>query len=351
MKDIKEFFSLLFSQEAKEAWQEYLQQFEGNYEVFWHQMERNLSEEELMRMFRIMLMITGKGLFPFERRVRLFELAESMGMHIMPDHFYEPVPNTLALNQEAWQVYDARGMELDGEKQLDLLREMAEFIREMEDTPHEMPAAGCQYYFNSPSFCPTDAVFYYAVLRYFRPQRVFEIGCGHSTLVAARAAAKNGGMELTCVEPYPAEYLKKDLGISCRLIIKKVQELPLDTFQQLQANDVLFIDSSHVSKIGSDVNYLLLRVLPLLNPGVIVHFHDIFLPDEYPEHWIKEKKIFWNEQYLLHAFMLFNADYEVLLANHYLGKYHKPQLQRLMPKAPSHGGGSFWIRRKVKARQ
>jgi hypothetical protein len=126
-----------------------------------------------------------------------------------------------------------------------------------------------------------------------------------------------------------------------------VQEVELELFQQLGAGDVLFIDSSHVVKTGGDVNYLYLEVLPRLRPGVVVHVHDIFLPGEYRKDWVTEEFRFWTEQYLLQAFLAFNSEFEVLLCNSYLGRYHRPALQNVFPKAPWWGGGSFWMQRRM----
>jgi hypothetical protein len=128
---------------------------------------------------------------------------------------------------------------------------------------------------------------------------------------------------------------------------KKIQEVSPDTFQQLGANDILFIDSSHVVKCGGDVNYLFLEVLPRLQPGVIVHVHDIFLPGDYPKSWVKEHLRFWSEQYLLQAFLLFNSEYEVLLCNSYLDHKYGAELRAAFPNSPWWGGGSLWMRRKL----
>jgi hypothetical protein len=110
---------------------------------------------------------------------------------------------------------------------------------------------------------------------------------------------------------------------------------------------VLFIDSSHVSKVGGDVNFLFLEVLPRLRPGVIVHLHDVFLPAEYPRDWVVEKGRFWTEQYLLQAFLTFNDAWEILLANNYLGLEHAEALRTTFPTSPWWGGGSFWMRRRL----
>ena len=125
-----------------------------------------------------------------------------------------------------------------------------------------------------------------------------------------------------------------------------MQEIDLEFFSQLQSGDILFIDSSHTVKIGGDVNYLFLEVLPRLNPGVIVHVHDIFLPFECRRDWVLDEFRFWTEQYLLQAFLTFNSEFEVLLGNYYLSRYHEEHLQAAFPDLPRWIGGSFWMRRK-----
>jgi hypothetical protein len=123
--------------------------------------------------------------------------------------------------------------------------------------------------------------------------------------------------------------------------------LDVKFFSQLRSGDILFIDSSHTVKAGSDVNYLFLEVLPRLNAGVIVHVHDIFFPFDYRRDWIMEKFRFWSEQYLLQAFLMFNFEFKVLMANSYLNHYHLPDLKAAFPNLHDWIGGSFWMRRKL----
>ena len=194
------------------------------------------------------------------------------------------------------------------------------------------------------------------MVRHFQPQLIIEIGSGFSSLLLGEAAAKNNSSALICIEPFPQEFLKQGFPGLHRLIEKKVEDIDLEFFSQLHSGDVLFIDSSHTVKIGGDVNYLFLEVLPRLEPGVIVHIHDIFLPFEYRRDWVKEEFRFWTEQYLLQAFLTFNSEFEVLMANSYLAhgyledlKAAFPSLEKLkttLPNSVRWGGGSFWMRRK-----
>ena len=212
------------------------------------------------------------------------------------------------------------------------------------DRPHE-------YYLNNGLFGGTDALALYCMVRHFKPRLILEVGSGHSSRLCAQAAVLNGCTELVCIEPNPDPLLKLGFPGLGTLISQPVQEVGLETFDQLRDGDILFIDSSHVVACGSDVNYLFLEVLPRLKPGVIVHVHDIFLPCDYPRQWVKEQRRFWNEQYLLHAFLLFNSDYEVLQANSYLEATHPSQMRATFPHSPWWGGGSFWMRRRSAAQR
>jgi hypothetical protein len=194
------------------------------------------------------------------------------------------------------------------------------------------------------------------MVRQFQPRLIIEIGSGLSSLLLAQAAARNGSSSLTCVEPFPREFLRKGFPGLQSLIEKKVQDINLEFFSQLESGDMLFIDSSHTVKIGGDVNYLFLEVLPRLKPGVIVHVHDIFLPFEYRRDWVMDQFRFWSEQYLLQAFLSFNSEFEVLMANRYLAHRYPEDieaafpilesLKALRPNSVRWYGGSFWIRRK-----
>ena len=182
-------------------------------------------------------------------------------------------------------------------------------------------------------------------------KHLIEIGSGHSTLLAAQAfqkiAQEGRAGELIACEPYPKEFLRRGFPGLSRLIEKKVQDVPLAEFEALGRNDILFIDSSHVLKIGSDVQFEFLEILPRLKPGVLVHFHDIFLPEEYPRQWILEKHKFWTEQYLLQAFLACNQSFEVLWASNFMRLMHPEALRQAFTRydPAKVRPGSCWIRR------
>jgi hypothetical protein len=150
----------------------------------------------------------------------------------------------------------------------------------------------------------------------------------------------------SCIEPYENPWLE-ELGID-EVIRERVEDVNLEIFDELKQNDILFIDSSHVLRTGGDVFTEYLHIIPKLNPGVLVHIHDIFLPYEYPRKWIVNKRQFWTEQYLLQAFLAFNSEFEVLLSINYLAKQYPNELSSACPffGRLKGGHGSFWIRRK-----
>ena len=276
-----------------------------------------------------------------------FRLWEENGFHLTPVHFYLPIPDTGTLTDASIErESDLPGVDMNESGQLDLLRgvfprfreEYDKFAFEPTGVPHE-------FYFNNDLFSGTDALALYCMLRHFRPKRVLEVGSGFSSRVSAAALLRNGdGGTLTCVEPYPAEVLTNGFPGLSRLITKPVQAVAPEVFEELGSGDVLFIDTSHVVAIGSDVNYLFLEILPRLKPGVIVHVHDIYFPTEYPRAWVMQERRFWTEQYLLQAFLACNADFEVLLCNSHLWRKHRQAVLETFPRSPWWGGGSLWMR-------
>ena len=276
-----------------------------------------------------------------------FRLWEEQGVHITPVHFYQPIPDTRTLSETLWTEPSAlAGLNMNEAVQLDLLHNcFPKFRDEYLQFPVSAPEGPEQFYLDNGRFGGTDALVAYCMVRHFKPKTIIEIGSGYSSLISGAAAAKNGSPALVCVEPYPLEFLTKGFPGLRSLVQQKVEDLRLEFFSQLQSGDILFIDSSHTVKIGGDVNYLFLEVLPRLDPGVIVHIHDILLPFDYRRDWVMDELRFWTEQYLLQAFLAHNSEFEVLFANNYMGHYHLPDFEKTFPHSPWSGGGSFWIRR------
>jgi hypothetical protein len=282
----------------------------------------------------------------------LFTAAQNMGAHVLPVHYYSPVPDTNAIDNFSWtERFDRTpGWDLGEQKQLELLEALAMFGSELEELRNATEGTDLSAFdWSNPAFNQTDAALYYSMIRRFRPKQIIEVGAGHSTRIAAKACLRflPDKVALEAIEPYPPAHLSCGITGLSRLSAIPVQAVEISRFKSLEANDILFIDSSHVCRIGSDVNYLFGQVLPQLARGVIVHLHDIFLPWNLPADWVINKGIFWNEQYILLAWLHGNTDYEVLLASHFLGRVYDGHLRRAFRFLHSPGGSSFWIRRKT----
>jgi len=248
-----------------------------------------------------------------------------MGFHIVRNHFYDPVPDTRTLKDELWQKNSSLpGIDMNDEKQVELLSLFASrYKSEYGKFSLDKTSKSHEYFINNIWFGPVDAAILYCMIRHFKPGKVLEVGSGFSSYVAACALKKNKeesslDSELVAIDPYPNDTLKKGFPGLSRLIWKKIQDVELNEFEELKENDILFIDSSHVVRIGSDVTYLFCEVLPRLKEGVLVHFHDIFIPAEYSKKWVMKEYKFFNEQYMLQAFLMHNDAFRVLLAGNYM---------------------------------
>jgi predicted O-methyltransferase YrrM len=256
-------------------------------------------------------------------------------------HFYSPMTAPAdAERAAAWaeNVPSALpGVDISADQQLVFASKLANSLNE--------PLPGPRYYPDNSQFGPADGAVYRAILNELRPARVVEVGSGFSTAVLLDEADRSQlDVEVTCIEPYPQRLLglmRDSDRERVTLHRKPVQDVPLDVYNQLGSGDILFIDSTHVVKAGSDVNWLFLRVLPQLNEGVVVHIHDIFWPFEYPKTWLCERRD-WTEDYLLHAFLIGNDSWRIMLFSSWLWKNH-PELvpDHLRGREP----GSIWLRR------
>ncbi|MEW4567719.1 class I SAM-dependent methyltransferase [Tautonia sp. JC769] len=270
-----------------------------------------------------------------------FEFWQARGLHALPVHFYKPVPDTRLLGDDLWtRRSDLVGVDMNEAGQLAFLdRFRTDYQSEFEQLE---PGRG-----GAP-----DWGVLYCMIRHFKPRRVIEVGSGVSTTVSAMTLLRNQketGIEarFTAIEPYPLPFLTDGMPGLSELRRSTLQEIPLSEFEALEANDILFLDSSHVLKVGSDVQYAFLEILPRLRPGVVVHVHDIFFPYEYPRKLAFEFQSFWNEMYLLQAFLAFNAAFEVLWSSSYLHHLHPDALRETFPRYSPAGGtpSSFWMRR------
>jgi predicted O-methyltransferase YrrM len=290
------------------------------------------------------------------RRVikKLFPFFQRFGVHVVPNHYYEPVPDTSKLSEDTWSKRSALvGIDIGEKGQMELLAELvSKFKREYDSFPKKKTAVPHEFSFENDSFGPVDAEVLYCMVRHLKPSKILEIGSGNSTYISAKAAVINkeqgSDCELVCIEPFPNVVLRKGFPGLSRLIVRPMQEVPLAEFESLGENDILFIDSSHMLKMGSDVQRIYLEVLPVLKKGVVVHIHDIFLPAEYPRQWVMEHRMFWNEQYLLQAFLTFNERFRVLWAGSYMHLVHGEELGRAFKSFDPRKNrpGSFWMKRR-----
>lgn len=275
-----------------------------------------------------------------------FALAQKHGLHITPNHFYSPIPDTEALPDALWEKPSSlAGVDMREHDQLALLNTtFARYSDLFAGFPLRSTGNDLDFSFENSQIAGADPFVLYAFVRERRPQRIVEVGSGYSTLVTARAVRENGQGEIFCVEPYPRDFLPRAVEGIGTILRQQVQSVDMAIFDALELGDILFIDSTHVSRIGSDVNHLVLEVLPRLAPGVLVHIHDIFIPYEYPESWIKNYNFFWNEQYLVQAYLSGNQDYTVRFCVSYMGLKHLDAMQTVFPGyRRGLGGGSLWI--------
>ncbi len=270
---------------------------------------------------------------------RAFSFFEAVGLHVLPVHYYSPVPDTRELRHTLAQWYrewSFDGVEFDPAGQLELLVALGAFAEESTTLPRYEDVLAKGY---GEGYSPVDARILHAMIRLFKPRTILEVGCGVSTFYSAHALARNReetdvGATLVCVDPYlrPAlEPLERVCAIEW--IPRRIQDLDRGYFERLAHADMLFIDSSHTVRINSDVNYLYLEVLPKLSTGVLVAIHDIPFPYPTlePGYWIFAKHLFWTEPALLHAFLMYNSAFRIRLCASYLRHKHPQALADAVP--------------------
>lgn len=269
-------------------------------------------------------------------------LQDKWGFYIRPIHYYEPLPNFSEIKVEKIfhkRISDCIDWRL--ERMLENLKSISVYQEEISQS-------------ESKQFGGVDGAFYYAMIRYLKPSKIIEIGAGYSTEVASWALAKNqqeGKLgKIVCIEPYPQPILT-DGNLNVEILTERVENVDNTFFAQLQAGDILFIDSTHTVKFNSDVCKEILEILPMISGGVYIHFHDIFLPYDYPPEWLIDRRMAWNEQYMLEAFLAYNSNFDIVLANHWLSVDYPEKVAELYPDIlnwsnPYHHCGSFWIYKK-----
>lgn len=269
-----------------------------------------------------------------------------------PGHFYSPVPSLGELARDAPKVFGEMprtipGIEMNEGEQLTLLEKFEPYYRTMPFKAQK--TTGMRYYFENPAYSYSDAIFLHCMIRHVRPRKVIEIDSGFSSCATldTNEIFFDNAIATTFIEPFPAlllSLISEDDKKRITVIPRRLQDVDLTVFDQLEAGDILFIDSTHVSKVNSDVNRIFFKLLPLLRSGVYIHIHDIFFPFEYPSEWVFGGR-FWNEMYLLRAFLQYNNAFRIVLMNTFLEHFHEAVFQAAMPLCLKNRGGSIWIRR------
>jgi hypothetical protein len=273
--------------------------------------------------------------------------AERVGLQVVLKTYYSPIPDLAGLPASVWEEADPmRGIELDLDAQIgNLQSRLAGPIREFAPAG----AGSERYEALNASYPLPDARLLYAMVRDLRPASVVELGSGQTSRVIAQACAANhaAGVDshFRAFDPFPTAVEDSLPGLA---ILERIpaQSVPETTFTELKDGDILFVDTTHTVKLASDVNRIILRVLPLLAPGVVVHFHDICLPYEYPRYLFEDYALYWAEQYLLQAFLAMNPSFEVLYATNALCRDRRGQVERAGLAGPGESGSSFWLRRR-----
>ena len=251
-------------------------------------------------------------------------------LYIEPGHYLSPIAGPLDTERALRNQPECLGINLRADDQVSLMKELATY---WEGLPEE-PTSGWRYH-TSVFFAPRDATVYFALLQHLRPKQVVEVGSGFTSALALDVKGRLlPDLKLTFIDPHPHR-LYNLLGetdrSSCEIHAVPVQDLPLDFFDTLRSGDFLFLDTSHVSKQGSDVNWIVFNVLPRLSEGVIVHIHDIFWPLEYPKQWLSDHRS-WSEIYLARSLLMFNTRFEILLFNDWMWRHHPEMWTTLEPE-------------------
>lgn len=291
------------------------------------------------------------------------EEIKRLGFDLLRRDYNSPIPDMADLSPSYWeQVSTLPGVDLNESAALELLETVfSKYVPEFRlQFPHLTPTPGADpaaFFLLNGVYMAGDAHVLYSLIRHRKPQRIIEIGSGRSTLVMAAACLKNqeeSGTKprLTAIEPYPAPFLERGFPGLDELLKKKVQDVGFEIFESLRAGDILFIDSSHVLRAGNDVEFEYLELLPRLPSGVLVHIHDISLPKRYPKVYF-DQRIYWNEQYLLQAFLAFNTRFRVLWpGTHMYMKYPEkvlevfPEIRAMREKYPQAEPSAFWMESK-----
>jgi len=281
---------------------------------------------------------------------------DEAGYHLLRKHFYVPLPELVDIKPNDWVTPSSlAGVDMNeaaAHELMDIVLPtfLAEFrarfpLKASADTP--------QFHLINGSYMAVDAHLLYGLVRHAKPRRIIEIGNGASTMVAVAAAEMNRAeghpTEVISIDPYPSPTFASGYAGLDELIVKPVQEVPQSLFESLERNDILFIDSSHVLRWRNDVYHLYLNILPVMKNGVLIHVHDVSLPMPYPKVYF-DTQLYWNEQYLLQAFLIFNSRFKVIWPGNFLMLKHPAKMMAVFPEIadmratfPSSEPTAFWM--------
>jgi predicted O-methyltransferase YrrM len=268
-----------------------------------------------------------------------FSLYKRVGIFPIRDHYYEPK----FVYEDAFDASLVREIPLyiDIAQQIEQLG-FLQNISELNLISAEISSKG--FYVHNPNFGAGDAELYYLLIRNKKPRRIIEIGSGYSTQLSILALEKNkaedANCELTCIEPFEMPFLDSLHGVT--VIRKQVERVPLEIFKSLEVNDILFIDSSHIIRPGNDLLFIYFQILPILKKGVLIHIHDIFTPRHYPQEWLTKKMRFWNEQYLLEAFLYNNSEFKISFTLNHLVKTDYSAAKKILIHLKTDSEPSSW---------
>jgi hypothetical protein len=288
----------------------------------------------------------------------LYDAFRKTGYFCLKEHFYHPLPDFNDLTDE----FLASRSELVGihmpEADMWTLAEetLTPYNKEFRMFPEQSPSTGYKgFCLINGGYMAVDGNLYYGLVRHLKPGRIIETGCGMSSLLCSEALAANEAeghaTRYICIEPYPQPYLSDNpkLKVS-RFVEEKIQQVPLSLFEELEAGDILFIDTSHALRMGGDVQRIYCEILPRLKPGVYVHIHDISLPLQYPRVYHEVSHYFWNEQYLLQAYLANNTHTRVVWAGNWLRLQDETRFLKVFPEFatmrrhfPSSEPSAFWF--------
>jgi len=273
-------------------------------------------------------------------------------LFVPPGHYYSPIVDPDELVRSGFVEPQAGasmpGISLGPDRMLATFNTLARHFPAI-DFPETLQASH-RYYYQNEFYGYGDAIILSAILREFRPRRIIEVGSGFSSAAMLDTLDSAGLDATTCtfIEPYPDRLrglLRPADHRRVEILERPVQHVPLEIFSRLGSGDLLFMDTTHISKTGSDVNHELFEVLPALQPGVLLHFHDVFWPFEYPHAWIIDQNRSWNELYLLRAFLMHNRQYEIVYFNHFFDFAFHEHVQRINPLISRNCGGGLWLRK------